>query len=182
MLRFLSIARRFTPVLAVLTVAALLMLQPPARAADHVSMSPTMSAVAAGADAAEMTTGHSPAINVPRAVDGHVPTKNVGDQPAATAAGHLSMGTMSSGTGMASGCVADCGSPASPSPGPMDCFAAGCLILLVILVGIGSLRPAVRGGGWSLPGPARRTLMESFVLRCWARPPLSLAELSISRT
>ena len=54
--------------------------------------------------------------------------------------------------------------------------------LLVLLVGIGGLRPAARGGGWSLPRPSRRTLMESLVLRCWARPPLSLAELSISRT
>ncbi|MGX7694438.1 MULTISPECIES: hypothetical protein [Actinomycetes] len=182
MQRFLSIARRFSPVLAVLTVAALLMLQPPARAADHFSMSASLGTVAAGAGAAEMATGHSPANSAPIVVHGQFSTKNVGDQQAAAAADPLSMGTVSSGMGMASGCGADCGSPASPSPGPMDCVAAGCLILLVLLVGIGSLRPAARGGGWSLPRPARRTLIESLVLRCWARPPLSLAELSISRT
>lgn len=180
MQRFLSIARRFSPVLAVLTVAALLMLQPPARAADNGSMSSSLGTAAAGGHG--MATGHSPENSVPIVVHGQFSTRNVGDRPASTAASGLSMGTMPSGTGMASGCIADCGSPASPSPGPMDCVAAGCLILLVLLVGIGSLRPTARGGGWSLPRPSRRTLMESLVLRCWARPPLSLAELSISRT
>ena len=75
-----------------------------------------------------------------------------------------------------------CGSPEQPSPSPMDCVAAGCLVLMVLLVGIGRVHATARARGWSLPAAPLRSAAESAVLRRWASPPRGLLELSVIRT
>ncbi len=186
MRQLVGMARRFSPVFALMTVAALLMLQPPARAADEMAMSPAPAPAAVSAAANVASASHGG----PRAIDAAADlvqrtTSGIGhrlDPPAAGApTGHRPMAASSGGADRSSGCVG-CSSPDSPSPSPMDCVAAGCLVLMVLLVGIGGLRPRSRGRSWSLVGVAARSRLEAVLLRRWTSPPRSLVELSVCRT
>lgn len=178
MLQLLRVVRRFSPVLAILTVAGLLMLQPPA-SSDRMVMSPATSVGMAGA--ARPVVGMASVQGLMLAGDsaaGWRLSEQVDLRPAVAAAmDHRSMASEGADRGACVGCDSSEG-----FPGPMDCVAAGCLVLLVLLVGIWRIRPGSRHRGWSLPLALSRSRLETVILRCWASPRPSLVGLSISRT
>lgn len=154
MRQLIGIARRFSPVLVLMTAAALLMLQPPVHAADEMAMPPSLSAVSADGDAAGASHGRRPMTpDMPgtgehQGRDGEI-AHRVATAPAASMTNHETPPSSKADRGQISNCVG-CASPGSLSPSPMDCVAAGCLVLMVLLVGSAAFvrHPEVGVGRW----------------------------------
>ncbi|GMA22058.1 hypothetical protein GCM10025862_40800 [Arsenicicoccus piscis] len=166
MRQILSAARRFSPLLAIITVAGLLMLQPSADTGEMMATSRASGAAAA--------VGPSHAVRV---VSAGVPNMPVGAADRSTGC------PVRRPPARATACAApDAARLSSPPRAPWTSVAAGCLVLMVLLVGIGRVHATARARGWSLPAAPLRSAAESAVLRRWASPPRGLLELSVIRT